>query len=114
MLQTILCGSAVGDPQAALAVTADVVAITGKSRRWGCWAERAPELMAIAAPDTPEHELWRKNHEYDLREAYGALSSTARACPNLRVPMRFVEPFIENCMWTVALRPLDLLVHDRT
>ncbi|MFE6921630.1 hypothetical protein ACFVAV_11335 [Nocardia sp. NPDC057663] len=70
--------------------------------------------MAIAAPDTPKHEQWRRSHEYDLCNAYGALSSTALACPNMRVPMRFVEPFIENYMWTTKLRPLDLLVHDQT
>ncbi len=89
---------------------ADVVVISGASRRWGCWGERAPEIMAIAAPDTPEHQLWRRNFDFDLCDAYAALGIMAKACRKMRVPMHFVEPFIDNYTWTSGLRPLDLLV----
>ncbi|MFD6394847.1 hypothetical protein [Nocardia sp. NPDC060259] len=87
----------------------DVFAITGASGLWGCWGERPANVMAISAPESQEFQQWRRKFQEEWRDAYEALSLVARGARNMRLPISFVEPFVDNYMWTVGLRPLDLV-----
>ena len=49
------------DPLGSIALSAEVVAITGPSGRWGCWGERGPELAVFCGfPSTPQREMWQE------------------------------------------------------
>ncbi|UKD55933.1 hypothetical protein L3Q65_04235 [Amycolatopsis sp. FU40] len=44
-----------------IAVTADVIAVTGPSGKWGCWGERGPEVAVFQGfPDAAAREEWRE------------------------------------------------------
>ncbi|MGW6601888.1 hypothetical protein [Streptomyces sp. NPDC055036] len=48
-----------GDALGAIAISANVVALTGASGRWGCWGERDPEVAAFQGfPDAAARSEW--------------------------------------------------------
>ncbi|MGW4397890.1 hypothetical protein ACWEHA_21595 [Amycolatopsis nivea] len=58
-----------------IAVSADVVAVTGPSGRWGCWGERGPEVAVFQGfPDAAAREGWRGRFGPFL-DAAGAVES---------------------------------------
>ncbi|MEV6675192.1 hypothetical protein [Streptomyces sp. NPDC051162] len=49
-----------GDIMGSIATSANVVAVTGPSRRWGCWGERDPEVAVFRGfPNVAARNKWR-------------------------------------------------------
>ncbi|MEU5990279.1 hypothetical protein ABZ806_15035 [Spirillospora sp. NPDC047418] len=49
-----------GDIMGSIAVSAQVIALTGASGRWGCWGERDPEIAVFRGfSDTATKNSWR-------------------------------------------------------
>ncbi|GAA1117721.1 hypothetical protein [Kitasatospora arboriphila] len=64
-----------GDALGSIAISADVVAVTGPSGRWGCWGERDPEVAVFRGfPSPAVRDAWRAEHGPFL-EVSGALAS---------------------------------------
>ncbi|WP_416874340.1 hypothetical protein [Kitasatospora sp. SC0581] len=58
-----------------IAVSANVIAVTGPSGRWGCWGERDPEVAVFRGfPDAATRNEWRERFGPFL-EVSGALES---------------------------------------
>lgn len=58
-----------------IAVSADVVAVTGPSGKWGCWGERGPEVAVFQGfPDAAVRDGWRDRFGPFL-DAAGAVES---------------------------------------
>lgn len=58
-----------------IAVSADVVAVTGPSGKWGCWGERDPEIAVFRGfPDAAARDGWRERFGPFL-DAAGAVES---------------------------------------
>lgn len=64
-----------GDVMGSLAISANVIALTGPSGKWGCWGERDPEVAVFQGfPDTATRKNWRARFGPFLDVA-GALES---------------------------------------
>ncbi|MEV7001799.1 hypothetical protein AB0N62_29470 [Streptomyces sp. NPDC093982] len=64
-----------GDVMGSIAISANVVAVTGPSGRWGCWGERDPEVAVFRGfPDIAARNKWCASFGPFL-EASGALES---------------------------------------
>ena len=64
-----------GDVMASIAISADVVAVTGSSGRWGCWGARDPEVAVFRGfPNDAARDEWRALYGPFLDVA-GALES---------------------------------------
>ena len=64
-----------GDVMGSLAISANVIAMTGASGRWGCWGERDPEVAIFQGfPDAPTRDDWRTRFGPFL-DVTGALES---------------------------------------
>ncbi|MFJ3877876.1 hypothetical protein ACIPW5_10495 [Streptomyces sp. NPDC090077] len=58
-----------------ITIMANVVALTGPSRAWGCWGERDPEVAVFQGfPDRAARAAWREEFG-PFREVDGALDS---------------------------------------
>lgn len=70
-----------GDIMGSIAVSADVVAVTGGSGEWGCWGERNPEVAVFQGfPSTVARNEWRAQFGPFL-EVSGALESYVYPAP---------------------------------
>jgi hypothetical protein len=64
-----------GDALGSIAISADVVALTGASGKWGCWGERGPEVAVFQGfPNSAVRNEWRTQFGPFL-EVSGALES---------------------------------------
>ncbi|WP_206506667.1 hypothetical protein [Streptomyces chrestomyceticus] len=64
-----------GDIMGSIAISANVIAVTGPSGRWGCWGERDPEVAVFHGfPSPAARTEWRARFGPFL-EAAGALES---------------------------------------
>ncbi|WP_113698799.1 hypothetical protein [Nonomuraea lactucae] len=64
-----------GDIMGSIAISANVIAVTGPSGRWGCWGERDPEVAVFRGfPNLAARTEWRAQFGPFL-EAAGALDS---------------------------------------
>ncbi|MFD5095822.1 hypothetical protein ACFWMR_34825 [Amycolatopsis thailandensis] len=64
-----------GDALGSIAIAAKVVAVTGRSGKWGCWGERGPEIAVFRGfPSDAARDEWRDRFGPFL-EARGALRS---------------------------------------
>ncbi len=64
-----------GDIMGSIAISANVIAVTGPSGRWGCWGERDPEVAVFRGfPNAAARNEWRAQFGPFL-EASGALDS---------------------------------------
>ncbi|MDI6413518.1 hypothetical protein [Streptomyces albus] len=64
-----------GDIMGSLAISANVIALTGPSGKWGCWGERDPEVAVFQGfPDVATRDDWRSRFGPFL-DAAGALES---------------------------------------
>lgn len=64
-----------GDIMGSIAISANVIAVTGPSGRWGCWGERDPEVAVFRGfPNVVARNKWRAQFGPFL-EVSGALES---------------------------------------
>ncbi|MFE6555477.1 hypothetical protein ACFVHS_45035 [Streptomyces sp. NPDC057746] len=64
-----------GDVMGSIAISANVIAVTGPSGRWGCWGERDPEVAVFRGfPNLAARTEWRAQFGPFL-EVAGALDS---------------------------------------
>ncbi|WP_235444720.1 hypothetical protein [Streptomyces sioyaensis] len=64
-----------GDIMGSVAISANVIAVTGPSGRWGCWGERDPEVAVFRGfPNVAARNEWRAQFGPFL-DASGALES---------------------------------------
>lgn len=77
-----------GDVMGSIAISANVVALTGASGRWGCWGERDPEVAVFQGfPDRSTRRGWRDRFGPFLEvagalESYLPLTFAARTVPD--------------------------------
>lgn len=77
-----------GDAYGSMAITANVIAVTGASGRWGCWGERESEVAAFRGfPDALSRSEWRARfgpflEVSDALESYFPWTYTGRAAPD--------------------------------
>ncbi len=63
------------DIMGSIAISANVIAVTGPSGRWGCWGERDPEVAVFRGfPNAAARNEWRA-HFRPFLEVSGALKS---------------------------------------
>lgn len=77
-----------GDIMGSIAISANVIAVTGPSGRWGCWGERDPEVAVFRGfPDVAVRNEWRAQFGPFLEvsgalESYLPLTFAGRAVPD--------------------------------
>ncbi|MEU7168166.1 hypothetical protein AB0A70_26555 [Streptomyces morookaense] len=64
-----------GDVMGSIAISANVIAVTGPSGKWGCWGERDPEVAVFRGfPNVTARNAWRAKFG-PCQEVSGALES---------------------------------------
>ncbi|MFJ5552478.1 hypothetical protein [Streptomyces sp. NPDC093225] len=64
-----------GDSLGSIAISANVIAVTGASGRWGCWGERDPEVAVFRCfPSAAVRDEWRRRFG-PFKDVSGALAS---------------------------------------
>ncbi|WP_225732638.1 hypothetical protein [Nocardia sp. JCM 34519] len=77
-----------GDIMGSIAISANVIAVTGPSRRWGCWGERDPEVAVFRGfPNAAVRNEWRARFGPFLEvsealESYLPLTFAGRIVPD--------------------------------
>ena len=77
-----------GDIMGSFAISANVIAVTGPSGRWGCWGERGPEVAVFQGfPSVAARNEWRTQFGPFLEvsgalESYLPLAFAGRAVPD--------------------------------
>ncbi|WP_030568273.1 hypothetical protein [Streptomyces aureocirculatus] len=86
-----------GDVMGSIAISADVIAVTGPSGKWGCWGERDPEVAVFRGfPGAAEREEWRARFGPFL-DVSGALESYLPVTfAGRRVPDRYAAALTAN------------------
>ncbi|MDB1088176.1 hypothetical protein PJ985_11430 [Streptomyces sp. ACA25] len=76
-----------GDSLGSIVISANVVAVTGPSGRWGCWGERCPEVGVFRGfPNLAARDKWQEQfgpflEVSDALDSYLQLSLSDRAVP---------------------------------
>ncbi|MFF8284082.1 hypothetical protein ACF06W_15310 [Streptomyces albus] len=86
-----------GDIMGSLAISANVIALTGPSGKWGCWGERDPEVAVFQGfPDVATRDDWRSRFGPFL-DAAGALESyLPLTFANREVPQEYAATLTAN------------------
>ncbi|MFD7499703.1 hypothetical protein [Streptomyces sp. NPDC059850] len=86
-----------GDIMGSLAISANVIALTGPSGKWGCWGERDPEVAVFQGfPDAATRSDWRTRFGPFL-EVAGALESYLPVTfANWAVPQEYAATLTAN------------------
>ncbi|MER7584398.1 hypothetical protein [Kitasatospora sp. NPDC097691] len=80
----------------ALAISAEVIAITGPSGRWGCWAERDPEVAVFRGfPDQAAKHAWCSRFGPFI-DASGALEDYLEPVFRGSVPVEYAARLTAN------------------
>ncbi|MFJ2083088.1 hypothetical protein ACIOBK_11130 [Micromonospora chokoriensis] len=92
-----------------IAISANVIAVTGPSRRWGCWGERDPEVAVFRGfPTVALRREWQEQFG-PMLDASGALQSyLPLAFPGQTVPDVWAAALATNYGdGVVPARPID-------
>jgi hypothetical protein len=85
------------DIMSSIHFSAEVVAITGKSGKWGVWGERGPEVAVFRGfPDAASREEWRKSYGPFLDASEALQSYISRAFRDRIVPADYAAALLEN------------------
>lgn len=86
-----------GEVMGSIAISANIVAVTGSSGKWGCWGERDPEVAVFRGfPNAAVRNEWRAQFGPFL-EASGALESyLPLAFAGRIVPVEYAETLTAN------------------
>lgn len=86
-----------GDALGSIAISAQVIAMTGASGRWGCWGERDPEIAVFQGfPDAAAKNSWRERFG-PFAEVAGALQTyLPLTFANRTVPDEYAETLTAN------------------
>ncbi len=95
-----------GDILGSIAISANVVAVTGASGRWGCWGERDPEIAVFRGfPNVAARNEWRAQFGPFL-EVSGALESyLPLTFAGRTVPDEYAATLTANYGPSVGTRP---------
>ncbi|MFG1871918.1 hypothetical protein [Micromonospora arborensis] len=100
---------AASDIFGSIAISANVIAVTGPSRRWGCWGERDPEVAVFRGfPTSAVRSEWQKQFA-PMLDASGALQAyLPLAFPGQTVPDVWAATLAANYGdGIVPPRPID-------
>lgn len=86
-----------GEALGSIAISAQVIAMTGASGRWGCWGERDPEIAVFQGfPDAATKNSWRERFG-PFAEVAGALQTyLPLTFANRTVPDEYAETLTAN------------------
>jgi hypothetical protein len=86
-----------GDIMGSIAISANVIAVTGPSGRWGCWGERNPEVAVFKGfPTAAVRSEWR-THFGPFLDVSGALESyLSMAFAAQTVPDEYAARLVAN------------------
>ncbi len=86
-----------GDALASLAISANVVSMTGASAKWGCWGERDPEVAVFSGfPDAVARAEWCERFGPFLNVAGALESYLPAAFAGQTVPTEFAATLTAN------------------
>jgi hypothetical protein len=86
-----------GDVMGSIAISANVIAVTGHSGKWGCWGERDAELAVFAGfPTTAARDEWRSDYGPFLGASEALESYLPLAFGSRTVPDAYAERLMAN------------------
>ncbi|MBZ4318668.1 hypothetical protein [Streptomyces huiliensis] len=86
-----------GDVMGSIAISANVIAVTGPSGRWGCWGERDPEVAVFRGfPSAAAQNEWRTQFGPFLGVSEALQSYLARTFAGWTVPAQYATTLTAN------------------
>lgn len=87
-----------GEIMGSIPISANVVTVTGPSRKWACWGERDPELaIFVGFPDAASRKEWRSNKQGLFMESFDeVLECLSLAFRGEVVPDHYAAAFRDN------------------
>jgi hypothetical protein len=86
-----------GDVMGSIAISANVIAVTGHSGKWGCWGERDAEVAVFSGlPTVAARDEWRSEYGPFLNASEALKSYLPLVFGSRTVPHEYAERLLAN------------------